>query len=83
MLDGLGLYREENQTQREFAGVVAGELSQKPSGGEIGRLTKQITEYYYLVRFGNRSLDDGQQQDVNRALNDLESEISNVRQVKE
>ncbi|MGI9516572.1 MAG: DUF4129 domain-containing protein, partial [Pirellulaceae bacterium] len=76
ILDKAGFTRAPSQTQREFAAVVAEQCAATDDDNHIGTLTKTITDFYYLVRFGHRPLNDQEQASVNAALTDLEAHIA-------
>lgn len=71
LLERAGWSREPAQTHREFACQV-GRSESSPDRAEVAALTTRITDFYYLVRFGSRQLNDRQQADVRQLLEKLE-----------
>ncbi len=79
LLDKAGYHRTPSQTQREFAAAVSQQSDAADAGSQIGALTKTITDFYYLVRFGRRPLDEQEMETVNSALSELESQLATTR----
>jgi hypothetical protein len=71
-LGQVGFQRLPQQTGREFAADVAQRTSASGFSDRIGTLTKSITDFYYLVRFGRGELNDLQYAAVQESLKDLQ-----------
>ncbi len=71
-LGQVGFQRLPQQTGREFAADVAQRTSASGFSDRIGTLTKSITDFYYLVRFGRGELNDHQYAAVQESLKDLQ-----------
>jgi len=76
LLGRYGMRRLVGQTQREFAAAVGGELADMPVCRSVASLPRRIAEAFYRVRFGHRSLDKDQSEEVEHALGNLERALS-------
>jgi hypothetical protein len=70
-----GLHRAAGQTQREFAGVAGGHLSDSPSARGVRGVPRQIVDAFYRVRFGNSTLDKQECEAIEHALGKLEETV--------
>ncbi len=66
-----GLRREYHQTQREFATSAVSRLAPQSDDDRTISLAHRIVEAFYRVRFGRRSLETHQTQEVEDALDQL------------
>lgn len=65
------LRRTPEQTQREFVQAACGELAELPATRGVAALPRRIVEAFYRVRFGGRTLADGERNEVEQALSAL------------
>lgn len=75
---GQGWTPKETQTQREFAAEVASRLRERAFPRPLVDLPAELAEDFYLVRFGERDLDETRQSDWDLRLKELESAFSQV-----
>ena len=66
-------HRRPNQSHLEFAGEVASSLSQHPKNDFIQSTVYEITSRFNAVRFGNETIDDGQAEQIDDRLAELQS----------
>jgi transglutaminase-like putative cysteine protease len=71
LLGRSGYRRDVSQTQREFAEQAGEDIAASTGRREIARLTVQIAEAYYRVRFGRLALSKRQRDDVETALKQI------------
>lgn len=73
------LRRTPEQTQREFVQAACGELAESPTTRGVAALPRRIVEAFYRVRFGGRSLEAGERDEVERDLSALASALAPQR----
>lgn len=72
-----GLKRAPDQTQREFAEVVASAYSPELTACGLMDLPGRISQVFYRVRFGDESLTSSESTEMNELLTKLELALAN------
>jgi protein-glutamine gamma-glutamyltransferase len=74
-----GFRRAPGQTPGEFAREVGGELAEIPALRPAVPVPRRVTEAYYRVRFGGRTLDEAELAEIGRSLRELQSRLAASR----
>ncbi len=66
-------HRIDSNTQLEFANQVSCEFHSSPHHPQINQLLRQLTDLFYQVRFGGRSLSQAETSHADEAIRELET----------
>ena len=69
------LQRTPDQTHREFAVAVGQHFAKHPGAQIIGPAVLKITDAFYQVRFGNRTLDNQGTEQIEKVAQELEQQL--------
>jgi len=83
LMQARGLIRAPSQTQREFADMVASAYSPELAVDGLSDLPRQISSYFYQVRFGNQDLSESDLREIEDLLNKINRVVSNDRDNRE
>lgn len=72
LMDSLHLHRQETQTQQEFASQAAAILEPRLQSAGFTGNPREISEFFYKVRFGNETLPERDADHVEELLSGLE-----------
>jgi hypothetical protein len=76
LLAAHGIRRPESQTQHEFAMAAQGQLSETPRLAAAATLPRKVVDAFYQVRFGRRTLDKDELEQVQRSLRELAAALA-------
>jgi len=79
LLTKAGLTRSRQQTPREFAFSVGGELSDRAETVGVASVPRKVVEAFYRVRFGHRPLDNDEALSVEQSLSQLAESLERRR----
>lgn len=68
-----GIYRENDQTQREYANMVCEDWKNRLNQSDLEEIPEEIAEYYYRVRFGHEDIPESVSEALMEKLNRLEN----------